>query len=68
MLQGRARGQNLEHLNFFFLIWNYSYLNNRYANFTNVTEVGTNRRTDENYIPLGINAGGVNISHANMPY
>ena len=32
MPQGMARGQNLEHLRFFFffLIWNYSYLNNRY--------------------------------------
>ena len=32
---GGARGQNLEHLRFFFsftifLVWNYSYLNNRY--------------------------------------
>ena len=28
---GRARGKNLEHLGMnFFLVWNYSYLNNRY--------------------------------------
>ena len=32
---GGARGQNLEHLrifflSFFFLVWNYSYLNKRY--------------------------------------
>ena len=32
MPRGRASGQNLEHLrfSFFFLVWNYSYLNNRY--------------------------------------
>ena len=32
MPQGRARGQNLEHLRifFFFLVWNYLYLNNRF--------------------------------------
>ena len=29
--RGRARGKNLEHLGMnFFLVWNYSYLNNRY--------------------------------------
>ena len=35
MKGGGARGQNLEHLRIFFilfflLVWNYSYLNNRY--------------------------------------
>ena len=36
MQGGGARGQNLEHLRIFFflllflLVWNYSYLNNRY--------------------------------------
>ena len=36
MQGGGARGQNLEHLriffffSLFFLVWNYSYLNNRY--------------------------------------
>ena len=42
------------------------------ANSTNVTEVRTNEHTngrtderkDENYIPLGINAGGVKIEPA----
>ena len=30
MQGGGARGQNLEHLRIFFLVWNYSYLNMRY--------------------------------------
>ena len=29
------------------------------SNSTNGTEVRMNKRTDENYIPLGINAGGI---------
>ena len=36
------------------------------TNSMNVTEVRTNKRTDElkdkNYIPVGINAGGINIT------
>ena len=58
MPRGRARGQNLENLRFFFLVWNYSYVNNSY--YLGLTlSVTSNLRV---YCP-GMGQGVKNLGH-----